>query len=181
MKHTVLKKIGGLLNDNNIEWALGASYALYFYGLVETPRDIDILVHEDYINEAIACLSTLGELQEEPPKGDYLTEYFYYFCIDNMEIDVICNFKLKHKEGVYSYLFDQDSIAHVKYVDGVKIPIIAIEEWYVLYLIMDNKKERGDLIEGYFDENMSVNAKLLRRALNQTLPDRIYNRASKWI
>lgn len=170
MNHDVLLQIAKVLNENDIRWGLGASYALHFRGLVKSPRDIDLIVAEEDIIKTVNLLKSFGQLEEEPPKGDYLTEYFYYFKIDETEIDVISNFKLKHETGVYTYHFDALGIVDTVLVEDVNIPLTALEDWYILYLVMNNKKQRGDMIEAYFQTHGIKHLELIKRGLKQDLP-----------
>lgn len=181
MQHDVLLKMAGLLNNEGIRWALGASYALHFYGLVEQPRDIDIIVDAKDIKRTIELLSEFGKLEEEPPKGDYLTEYFYYFNLFGSEVDVISNFKLRHENGIYTYIFDDEAIAEKVNLDGEMIPLAALEDWYVLYLVMHNKKGRGDLLEDWFNRKGMQNRELIKRALEQPLTESVRKRINKTI
>lgn len=176
MEHKALLEIGRILNSNSIRWALGASYALYFYGLVDKARDIDIIVDEKDIHKAIELLSKVAAIENEPPKGKYLTEFFYYFTYENSEIDIISNFKIKHESGEYSYNFDEGAIVDSVTIDNVDIPLVAMEDWYVLYFVMRNKKGREDLIENEFRNKTIKNRNLLKRALNQELPEDVRSR-----
>lgn len=61
-KLSVLSKIGKVLNENNIVWAVGGSLLLYFKGKVAVFQDIDIMVIEDNVKELKEILQQYGDL-----------------------------------------------------------------------------------------------------------------------
>lgn len=169
----VLSYIGEKLNNENIFWAVGGSIVLNHYGLVDSPNDIDIIVHKKDIEALDNILKSLGDKKKREETKVYSTEYFYEYNICDVDIDVMSGFIINHSSGMYKYTFDQESIGDFKDIDGVKVPISSLEDWYVAYQLMPNREEKVKLIEGYLTKEGIKNPNLLKRALFQQLPKQV--------
>lgn len=178
----VLVKTGELLNGNHITWGVGASMLLAQYGLAENPADIDIVVALEDIETVDSLLSSLGTIKKQKEKSDiYLTDFFYEYVIDTVEIDVMAGFKIKLPDSsVFDYKFDKESIPHTFEIDGTYIPFMSLEEWYVLYQLMPNREYKADLLEGYFEKQGVEYPRLLEKYLQKkTLPKRVKDKIGR--
>jgi hypothetical protein len=172
------------LNKNKISWAVGASVMLHFHGLVASPNDLDIIVHEDDIDKAKSVLSSIGQLTYDNSRGHnkvYLTKNFYKYKIRDIEMDVMAGFALKHNEGIYRFQFDSKKIVSYKDIEGIKIPLCSLEDWYVLYQLMENREPKVKMIEDYLIKNGVEHKNLLEQALKSQLPHFIIDRINKLI
>ncbi len=170
------------LNRNNITWAVGASLMLHFHGLVASPSDMDIIVDEKDIEETKAVLSNIGELVQDGSKENnhiYLTRHFYKYQVKNVKMDVMSGFKLKHSEGIYEFQLDSHSIVSYKEINGIKIPLTSLEDWYVLYQLMQGREAKVKMIEHYLTKLGLEQRSLLERALGKEIPDLIRERIVK--
>ena len=149
----VLKKIAKLLDDQNITWAVGASIMLNYYGIVQGPRDIDILIDLKDINKLDNILSDLGEKQERFPNEIYKTRYFYEYIIDGIEIDVMAGLCICFGGKDYSFDFTKDSIGDFMEIDNIKIPLAKLNDWYSIYKLLPNREEKITLIKKYMENN----------------------------
>lgn len=161
----VLSYIGEKLNEENILWGVGASILLNHYGLVESPNDIDILVHTKDIEKLDSVLKSLGEKKLEEKVSTYATEFFYEYIVKGIDVDVMAGFIIKHNEGEYKYTFDNESITEMKNINGINIPMTSLEDWYVNYQLIPNREQKVKLIEKYLLENGIKRPELLKRAL----------------
>ncbi|WP_339230489.1 hypothetical protein NSQ77_09215 [Oceanobacillus sp. FSL K6-2867] len=165
-----LMKIGEQLNKSNIEWAVGGSLLLQHYQLIDSPNDIDILVAEKDTDLIRHTMSQVGREQAATRKDPFRTTYFYQYEVDEAGVDVMGNFAIEHNQGTYKLFFDANHIVDRKNIQGVFIPLSALEDWFVLYQLIPNKQEKAARIEQYFYTNGITQPNLLYRALEQPLP-----------
>ncbi|WP_024615295.1 nucleotidyltransferase family protein [Clostridium sp. Ade.TY] len=180
-KYSLLSDIGKKFNKEGILWAVGASIVLNYYNLIENPNDIDILVSLKDIEKADNILKEMGIKKEYKKTEDYSTEYFYEYVIENIDIDVMSGFKINHKDGVFEYIFDEKSIDNVMQINGENIPLTSLEDWYVIYQLIEGREYKVQKIEKYLNDNGIKNNELLKRSLNGILPNKVKERISKLI
>ncbi len=165
MMEEVLKKIANLFNRANITWALGGSWILKKHGFNRMPRDIDIMVIESDIDKAKEILTSIGEIKESKPQDRFNTKYFYQFIVSGVEVDILCKFIIYYKETTFHYLFDKQSISDVEYLGDIRINYSSIEDWYVLYSLMERPQNYLHEIEKYLITKGIKNTYLFKRIL----------------
>ncbi|QUH24665.1 hypothetical protein [Serpentinicella alkaliphila] len=171
-----LIKIAKELNEKQILWALGGSLVLKHYNLVGAPKDIDIFVHEKDLDSVIKVMETMGENTEVLGKGLYTTKYFYKYVVNNVNVDIMSGFGIRHEAGIFNYNFDETSIVdRIKYRE-VNIPLTSLEDWFVIYQLIPNRDEKVELIEQYFNSVGNVNKNVLGNYLEYNLPSKVKER-----
>ncbi len=165
-----LAYIANSINKKNINWGVGGSLLLYFHQLVKDPNDIDLLVSEKDALTLIKTLNELGSSREAYSMYPFCTTYFSTSIVNTNEIDVMGGFCIEHPLGEYKLLFDEMSVVDYITIDKSKIPLTALEDWFVLYQLMPNKHEKVTLLENYFLENGIKHPYLLEKAIQQPLP-----------
>lgn len=145
----ILKKIAELLNEQKITWGVGGSVMLNYYGIIQGPGDIDILVHLKDINKLDNILSKIGKKQERLPNKIYKTKYFYEYIIDEIEIDVMAGLCICFNGKDHLFDFTRDSIGDFMEIDNIKIPLSKLSDWYDIYKLLPNREEKVTLIEEY--------------------------------
>lgn len=170
-----LKKIANILNNNKISWGLGASSMLYFHGLVEKPRDIDLMVDEADAEQAVELLKPYtSKLYTDDGKGKYATRYFFEMEIDGQAVDVIGGYRILRGQWIYDFPVLSDLDLMKVEVEETKIPLTHIEDWYIAYLIMGDPKNRVPMIEKYVsNKNGFMKPERIEKAIRQ-----IENKAS---
>lgn len=138
MKKNIQSVINGLvhfakkLNSAKIRWSLGGSLLLYFEGLNSHVNDIDIVVHED---DYLALLEVLNEYDYiyMEPNDSYLTEHFFSLKSEDIDVDIMINFKVVRNDKIYNYPFN---IKKQISVDDTLIFLASLDEWHEAYLAM---------------------------------------------
>ncbi len=186
MNEAVLLKIADILIENEIRWGLGASSMLYFYGLVERARDIDLIVHEDDAQRAMNLLRPHAlNIKTDDGKGKYATKYFYEMQIDGQDVDFIGGYKILRKGWVYSFpVLGRATLRSIAF-EGRALPVTRIEDWYAAYLVMGDPKGRTATIEAYF-AGKAFDTQALKDALEQVCDKAsdetaIIEKLKKWI
>jgi hypothetical protein len=164
--NTALLKI---LNDHSILYGVGGSWMLKQMGCDVNPQDMDIFVHEKDIQKAFELLSNLATLQPKIPSGPYQTQYFYRFELNGETMDVMSLFSYTHEEGTYHAIFDEESIVRHVIIDELSIPLMSMEEWFVMYHVM-KRIDKIKLIDDYWKTHSLQYPELLKRQVNQGLP-----------
>jgi hypothetical protein len=166
-----LANIAKILNHEKVLWGVGASIILNHYGLIDKPNDIDILVAEKDIEKADRLLGSSGVKKVRENSDTYATKHFYEYAIEGFDVDVMSGLILNHNNGAFRYIFDESSIVSYTEINGVKIPLTSLEDWYVLYQLIPNREVKVRLIEDYLIRVGIRNSDLLERALFLDLPD----------
>lgn len=174
-----LYEIGKILNKNKVRWGIGASLLLNNYGLVDKPKDIDILISLDDIDNTDKLLSNMGDKKIYENVNLYSTQYFYEYLINGIDIDVMAGLCIKHDRGTYEYIFDKLSIVDYFCINKIEIPLMSLEDWYVIYNLIPNREEKVKIIENYLMKNGIKKPELLKRALLGNLPDNVRNRVEE--
>lgn len=169
MLHT-LSSIGDRLKNKNITWGVGGSLLLSFYNIIDKPNDIDILVDETNVMELKEIMASIGKPKETISLSPFMTIDFSKYKIDGIDVDVMGGFAIQHEEGIYKLSLHQEYIVNHKNINGVDIPLCSLEDWYILYLLIPNKKEKALLIESYFKNNGVAYPHFLEEALKKSLP-----------
>ncbi|NCC85063.1 MAG: hypothetical protein EOM03_13185 [Clostridia bacterium] len=166
----VLSRIAVRFQEAEVIWALGASFLLYYHGLVEAPHDIDLMVERGSIEKADAILRQLGDKQEPEQNPLYGTDYFYEYVIDGVEVDVMAGLQIKHREGCFVYRFDAKAVDGTWQLGAGAIPLGAPEDWYVLYQLMPGREAKADSLDHYLQRRGVKRRDLLERCLTGELP-----------
>lgn len=144
-KFKVLKKIATELNEMNIRYAIGGLLLLYFKGITDVFQDIDLMVVEEDAEKTKACLCTMGKLQPAYLNSTYHTRHFYEFVIDGVDIDVMSDMIIVRDGKEYNCSLDADKITDFIDMDGVRIPLQSVSDWYQYYMWM-GRDEKVEMI-----------------------------------
>lgn len=146
-----LLTIAKTLNGQDVFWALGGSSLLYYTGLDVNPRDLDIVIDLQDIEVAHQLLIGLGAVPQKDPHendGTYLTEKFYIFDWNGLEIDLMANPGVCKDKGIYHFRFNKGMERDVKHLMGVELYLSSIHEWAVYYDYLD-RPQRVAMINEY--------------------------------
>ena len=144
-----LEKVTKEFEKHNIRWALGASGLLSFYGIVEEPNDIDIMVSVLDVEEANKVLSELGEKTDLEGYEIY-SDYYDIYTVDDVSIDLIAGFTINSENFQYKFYFSNDLIVEHRPMLSASVPLLYLRDWYFMYILMGDPKGRTVLMEEYF-------------------------------
>jgi DNA-3-methyladenine glycosylase I len=170
-KARVLARIGRALEAAGILWAVGGSAMLYRHGIVDDFHDLDLVVGAQDAQKADAVLSALGTVQEKAPSDTFASDFYRSYEIEGVEVDAMAGMVIISDGRPCRYLFDEDSITGRWPVNGVHIPLAALEDWYILYLLM-GRAEKAERIRGHLERHGVWHPALLARML-PGMPDTI--------
>mgnify|MGYP001562277405 CR=1 FL=1 len=170
MLFTTLVEIARALNQAGAYWGVGASVLLYYCGLVDEPHDIDILTSEQNVETVAAVLARLGHETLDHPRSLYSTSRFLEYVVNGTDIDVMAGLAIKHSDGMYVLPFDDKSVAMTRTVDDVIIPLMSLEDWYVLYQLIPGREAKVKLIEDHILNSGVADLSVLERTLARELP-----------
>lgn len=173
-KLIVLKKIGKTLNNLNIVWGLSSSLVLNNYNLADEFNDIDIMVTKNDLPTLDMVLSKLGKVlskSDNEIEGIYHTKHFYRYNIDGIYVEVMAELNIENNSGIYRPDFDLNTLQNFMLIDDIKLPLVAIEQWFIFYYLIPQKKYKSKLIKDYFKKNKSKRKDLLKKALKKEIPN----------
>lgn len=142
-----LAMIASNLNKLNIKWSLGASMLLYLEGICDTVDDIDIIVEESDFNQLQLFLQDYKYIYSEPNEL-YLTDHFYSLQSNEIDVDIMINFKVKSDNGIYKYPFHIEKEITLL---NEKIYLSSVKEWYKAYKAM-NRTNKIKMLEHFFNK-----------------------------
>lgn len=170
----ILLKIANFLEENEINWALGASYVLYFNGIDIIPNDIDLFVCEKSFEKVREYFLNYGEeIFKEDKNNIYNTQKFTSVKIGDTEIDLMSNLYIYHNEGEYRYIFDEISIDKKVEIGNTVINVMALEDWYILYQLIPGREEKVKTIYNILKNKNNIRIELFERALKLELPNSV--------
>ena len=171
MNLEVLKEVADILNSLNCTWAVGGSLLLKFYGIVDCPNDIDILVDSRDTEKIKKIMDTVGKYIPISSKEPFKTKEFFAYDVKGTITEFMGDFKIQlDNDKIYEFILDDKSIVKSINIDKSIIPITSLEDWFVAYLIMKDPKKRVPLIKEYFSKSGIKYVNLLERNLQQDLP-----------
>jgi hypothetical protein len=180
MLFDTLVRVARALNRAGTPWGIGASVLLHYHGLVDTPRDIDIITSETAADTVASILGGLGnEVHGDPRRGLYSTSRFLEYVVDGTDVDVMAGFAIKHENGTYVFPFGDAAVVMTKTVDDVTIPLTSLEDWYVLYQLMPDREPKVRLIEDHLLNTGIADLPVLERALARELPPHVRARTQR--
>ncbi|GAA0443657.1 hypothetical protein GCM10008934_35510 [Virgibacillus salarius] len=157
------------LNATKGTWGIGGSQLLYQYGIVDEVHDLDLIIPDNEVQlftGAMRCIGTEKDVQKKHP---FLTTYFFKFCVDQLEVDVMSEFKIGHSDGVYTYAFTKNSIVEHQ-IKGKKVPFCKLEDWFILYQLIPGRERKVKQLENYFLGNGICYPSILLAAIEENLP-----------
>lgn len=174
MKMNAFSKIADWLNEEGIIWALGASSVLYYNGYETVPNDFDLFVSLDQYQKVESKLNMIGKsIYKEDTNSIYNTQGFNCFEIEDIEVDLIAGFYIRHDEGEFKFPFDWHSIDQVFDYEGSQINVMSLEDWYVLYQLIPGREEKVKVIYDFLMNKEFIRMGLLKRTLELELPEEI--------
>ena len=171
MKSKVLSLLAQL-NDSKMQYAIGGSMMLKLRSFNVVPKDIDIMVSESDFQDVVDLFQSVAIQVNKASHSPFKTKNFTTFMLDDVSIDLMAGFAYEHSEGIYCAIFDSLSIPDWIKIEGVMLPLMSLEEWYVLYSIM-NRHEQVKLIEVFWNNEGLKHPQLLARQLDLSIPKSI--------
>jgi hypothetical protein len=150
---------------------------LKHYGLTDKVNDIDIIVESTDLDKAKKIMDKIAKPSNDIILSDQLESYLIQYKIGKTKIELMSDLKIKFGRGTYRMIFDEKSIQKKINIEGVTVPLLALEELYVMYQLLKGKEEKADKIETYFKQKGLKDKDLLMRAISQELPLTVVNRA----
>lgn len=178
-KFSALQKIARELNQGGITWGVGGSLLLYINGLSDQFEDIDLIVQDKDALAAQRLLIKHGPMQPKNPDERFRTRGFFEFIIDEVEIDLMSVLAIMYQEEEVVIPFDESSILRQEPFGVEKLPLMYLEDWYVIYLLID-RQNKLELLEKHFEEK-GADKKRLQFLLSQKLPKSIQEKLTNWV
>lgn len=170
----LISQIAQAFKTNHIHWAVGGSKLLAYYNITSQVNDLDLIVDIEDHQKVCDILSSIGKPLEIPENKEYLTERFSRFIIQGIEIDLMSEFRIKYPSGIFEYklldhpLVKSDSTNHF-------IPLCSLEQWYLVYLLLNGRQEKVVMMESYFQSN-GLNFEDLKKYTHTSFDNDIHKR-----
>lgn len=147
----VLTDLASRLNNEGVTWAVGGSLLLYFYDILEEPKDIDLVIDPKDKEVVFKILRNSGEELETKEVPNYKTGVFGKFNVDGIEVDIIGDFYIKVSNGYYLHPFSSKNLEIVKRNDKT-IYLDSLDNWLKTYEAMGDPKKRVEMIKQFLED-----------------------------
>lgn len=144
-----LEKITIEFKKHDIRWGLGASALLSFYGIIDEPKDLDIMVSVLDVKEANKVLSEIGKKTDLEGYEIY-SDFYDIYVVDGVSVDLIAGFTINSENFQYKFYFSNELIVEHRPLLSVDVPLLYLRDWYFMYILMGDPKGRTPLLEEYF-------------------------------
>jgi hypothetical protein len=147
----VLTDLASRFNNEGVTWAVGGSLLLYFYDILEEPKDIDLVIAPKDKEVVFKILRNSGEELETKEVPNYKTGVFGKFNVDGIEVDIIGDFYIKVSNGYYLHPFSSKNLEIVKRNDKT-IYLDSLDNWLKTYEAMGDPKKRVEMIKQFLED-----------------------------
>ncbi len=168
-KITVLKKIIEQLDEQKIKYGVGGSLLLFLHGIVDDFHDLDFILDIQNICKVDKILSHMGKKELFTTNNIYKTQVFIEYKVDDVEIDLMANLRVKHDNGLFNLLFDEITLGKDFFVGNFLVKTTNLEDWFVIYSLVPDRHKEANLIMKHLNKN-GVKEEALTRYLNIGLP-----------
>lgn len=177
---TILEMVAQLLDDKQILWAVGGTTLLRLYGITKESNHITILISSKDIKMVDRLLSSVGQKHPRELSPSYASRYYCRYTVQNQEVQVISGMALHYKGFLFTYPFARQSICQMCRLRNVALPMMAIEDWYVLYQMMPGRETAVENIEHYFATHGLQNPDRFESMRRYPLPPAVIASILRW-
>lgn len=156
-----IKKLKGMFEKENVNWALAYSTDLFVRGLIDNFNDLDIWVQDSLGEDGLTRMLADYNIKVVSTDNDkvFTTEYFLK-CEDldtGVQIEIINHFGMRVNQ--IDYIYPLKTVEHFR-IGNITLPIINLCDLYILYAILEDswqpkRRYKRELIENFIKENMS--------------------------
>ncbi|MFH5882428.1 hypothetical protein [Liberiplasma polymorphum] len=161
----VLTNIVKHFNEENIHFAVGGSVLLHHHCVVNRVNDIDLFIDPTDIIKAKMIMDQIAYPMPIKKNDTFASDYFYTYIYKEISIDLVSQFKII-KDKSYHYPFDKQTKIEYGYYYGVKVPFMCLEDWVVLYYIMDYPMDKQMALINHIKNHGIINHEQFNKTLN---------------
>lgn len=127
-----------------LDWGIGGSTLLFKLGLIDSPRDLDLVVMPRHFESARSRLSSLLTLRPTAPHPTYVSKHFARFIsATGVGVDIMASIAVRSESTLTTWDFDPRTLSHD---DG--LPWMRAEDWVCLYRLF-GRHERAQQLADY--------------------------------
>lgn len=146
-----LCKIAKLLSEKEVFWAVGGATLLRLRGVADDSPRISLIISTEDMRTVDELFCSIGQAYPRELSPNFASRFFCRYTIDGQEVDVVSGLTLHYKGFFLTYPFRRDSIVSMqRLADDVYVPLMALEDWYVLFQMMPHCDGQVQAIERYF-------------------------------
>lgn len=172
VKEKALRRLAEKLHTTDVTWAVGAGYLLQCKGVADGYHGFDMLIAQEDVEKADKVLSRLGMRSEDAASDTFHCTYHF----DGADVDVRAPFVV---EGKYHLRFNKASVAEQVKVLGVQVPLMYLEDWYVLYALWGRTRQVEQLA-AYFQQHGVQHPERFQQVVQEPLPEEMQRAIALW-
>jgi hypothetical protein len=157
--------------EEKIRYVVGGSYLLHQYKLEDNVNDLDLVIHPKDIFKALSIMDTLGEQLETQNNPIYESTHFHKYDVDGVSVDIISDLIINYQNFQYHYVLDGTKPHESIIVNGVQVFLADLEDWYVIYLFIGNRRQKVEKLEKYIIEKGTLSQSILHPMLDKSIPE----------
>lgn len=169
-----LKEFIGIMTECNITWGVGGSFLLEKYDLYSNPSDLDLWIQASDMPIVRQRFSQFEEIETDIPLPP---EYHYKIVFYDMEVDFVACFITKPNQNTYKYTINPENINFLELKNGIKIPCLYLEDWYVIYKLL-GRDDKAEMIRNAFKR---LGVAFNEETVNKSISSQGDNKLPKWL
>lgn len=139
--------------DTQINYVISGSTSLAFQGVDIIPNDVDIFTDKFGVDYFYSILKDYSIDSPQIKDTDIATSYYTKYIIDDVQVEIIGDFRTKKNDGTYSEPTIDFSNLEYKEYQGTLIPIMSLEKELHGYVLL-NRTEKVQKIKNAIDKNI---------------------------
>lgn len=174
INEATLKEFLRFMAECKVVWGVGGSFLLEKYDLYANPSDLDLWIQASDMPIIRQKFSQFEELKTNIPLPP---EYHYKIMFYDMEVDFVARFIMKPNKNTYQYSIFPENIKYLKLKNGMEIPCLYLEDWYVIYKLL-RRDDKAEMIREAFKRSGQV---FNEEAISKSISSDGNNKLPEWL
>jgi hypothetical protein len=149
-----LRIIIARLGEPSIDWALTGSLAFALQGVPVEPHDIDLQTDEAGAYAIERQLAAFCIRAVTFSAAEHIRSHFGALLIEGIKVEIMGALQKRLPDGSWEAPVDVRRYRHYVEVEGLRVPVLALEYEYQAYLTM-GRHERAALLKQAIEESKS--------------------------
>jgi len=142
-----------LLDEQQINYAVGGSFLLMLHDLTDDFYDVDVLLDSRDYHKAFSIFRKYPNRIIPKTNPLYQTHTLVKVDYHHVQLDLIFDFKISKEQFDYRYPMIQAKGLELLTYHGYDFNCALLEEWYLIYQLIE-REEKVKMLENHFKKNM---------------------------
>lgn len=154
-----------LLDEQQINYAVGGSFLLMLHDITDDFYDVDILLDIRDYHKAFSIFRKCPNRIIPKTNPLYQTHTLVKVDYHHVQFDLIFDFKISKEQFDYHFPMIQSNGLELITYHGFDFNASLLEEWYLIYQLIE-RDEKVKLLERHFKKNMKESSDYMKQILS---------------